>query len=205
LPEKEIYTRDNVDKTFISIDMKQANFNCFLLISDVLEGNQEYVFRGKKSYKDYLHLFTPREYFKQSKYLRQVIFGNLNPKKQQQMQKYIMDYIVYVVRRKIDASKFFKSSADEIIIQSDSSEDKLEIKKCIDESFYNVKMFKLKQLGDKPYFVKEFDDSTIEFKCVPLHFFPQCYKYYHNLSITEKDRTFIFENNLAIFQESLFK
>lgn len=70
-----VFNEGNVGKYFISIDLKKANFQAMKYY------NKDLVL-GFNTYEEFMHNFTNLEYMIKSKYTRQVIFGNLNPKKQ---------------------------------------------------------------------------------------------------------------------------
>lgn len=93
---KELYKETNINKRFISIDIKDANFNALRYIEPkIFDGNIYYsswinivIERYFNAYcinndnietRDDLIMFW-NQYFLKSKYTRQVIFGQLNPK-----------------------------------------------------------------------------------------------------------------------------
>lgn len=49
---------------------------------------------GCETYQELLSKFTQNPYIFESKHIRQVIFGHLNPKRQQTIQKFLMQKVV---------------------------------------------------------------------------------------------------------------
>lgn len=216
--EKDIYKETNVGKTFLSIDLKKANFQALKFF------NRELVF-GADTYEEYISKFTDSEYFKSSKKLRQIIFGNMNPKRQVKIEKYIMNKILILLTTNILHEESIVSfSNDEIVFDYNTSFDKTWNDDCINawhvshanliknicKSFLGidvrVEIFKLEQIENKPYYVKEFivGDKKYELKCVPKIYFPQVFKKYNGLEVNEKDLMFWFEGQLCTFMKPLF-
>ena len=211
IKQQDIYNMGNVNKTFISIDLKHANFNVFKMYDSELT-------LGFDNYEAMIDDITKFEYFKKSKYLRQVIFGNMLPKKQQRLQKWVMDQIITMLHKDvgIELKDFMSSSADEVVFVIDAS-NAVEIMDLVSRklkgnnttekfaSWCKVEAFTLKSIGDKKYFVKEnCVTSDIEFKGIPSYFFMQVYKKYTNQEITDMDKSFYFDGMLATFNKSLF-
>lgn len=203
IPQKNIYNLENLDKQMISIDLNKANFNCFRMfgLQDELK---------VETYKELINKFTDFDYFVESKMIRQVIFGDLNPNRQQKVQKYIIaELCADLIKEKIELSS---ASSDEIIIKSNVSlEDVNAILKNKREkyNFFRVESFSFKRIGDeKDFFVKttikESGEQDIEFKNVPSYYFPQVFKKYIGQDINEYDMMFLFENNLSKFIDPLF-
>ena len=80
-PGGDIYNESNIGKFLISIDLSKANFQALKYVHPAIVNNVD----------RYESLFTDYDpYFANSKQIRQVIFGNLNPKRQQAVQKHMM-------------------------------------------------------------------------------------------------------------------
>lgn len=209
--QQDIYNMGNVNHTFISIDLKHANFNVLKMFDPSLVLHYS-------TYEDLVANVTDFDYFKKSKYLRQIIFGNLLPKKQQKLQKWVMDKIINVLHTDvgINMADFLSSSSDEVVFAVDpTNADKfveMVTKKLSDNKetsgmvdWFKVDSFTLKSVGDKSFFVKESRlDDSIEFKGIQSYFFMQVYKKYLNKDITEHDMKFYFEGFMATFDKSVF-
>lgn len=108
----DIYKENNINKYFISIDLKKANFQALKragIISD-------------DTYQDYMLRFTDMDYILNSKYMRQVIFGKLNVKRQMTIIKWLT-YIVHMnITKKIQdlyGAKLLKFNVDELVYELD--------------------------------------------------------------------------------------
>jgi len=208
--QQNIYNMGNVGKTFISIDLRHANFNVFRVFDpDLVLGFDTYV--------DLVGSVTDFDYFKQSKYLRQVIFGNLLPKKQQRLQQKLMDDVITDLHRSagITMKSFVSASSDEVVFEVNAAEAEtltLKVKAVLDQlrtsPLYDnlrIESFRMKSIGDKSYFIKE-NTSTgeVTFKGVPSLIFMQVYKHYYGLPLHPNDLVFYHEGFLAEFKETVF-
>ena len=204
--EGNLYNANNHDKLFVSIDLKEANFN-------VLKSVDPDIVLNCKDYADLLGKYTTEPYFFNSKHVRQIIFGHLNPKRQRRLQKFtIQSKIIPIALDLIssDLTQYKTASDDEVVIELDeTSYNNLGI--TFDELStvtgvpVNLEKFKIKQLGDKPFFVKEFEDGTYAFKAVPANYFAECYKYYLKKPLTECDLCTYIGGRLVNFLEPLFE
>jgi len=208
-----------------SLDLVSANFN------SLREWSTKTVFDAK-DYNEFISKFTDIEYFRQSKQLRQIIFGNLNPKKQQSIQKSILGEIS---DRLIDNTELFetvvenkqtdelpfrlaKAGTDELLILQIPdflNNNLLKFSEAIKyalppkyKSFIKIEFFKLVQIHpEKSYFAKEYviGDKQVEFKNVPSLFYPQVFKHYFNMdNIREADVVFSHEGCKAKFIEKIY-
>jgi len=210
LKQKDIYNLNNVNKSYISIDLKQANFNVLKLYSNDLVLNCD-------NYEELIGKYSKFDYFKKSKYIRQVIFGNLLPKKQQHLQKFLIEIIVNMLENKniIDIKDIMSTSSDEIVISIKNTdvkkiENKIEeIKNILLENkldtITKVEAFELNSIENKNYFIKNYIDGKIEFKAIPSYLFIQVYKKYLCKEITNFDKKFYFNGILATMDENVFE
>ena len=87
----DIFKTYNDSKTFISIDMRKANFSALSCFYPEM-------FVGKsgiaKSWEEFIGMFTDNEHIINSKYIRQVVLGNCNPKRQSIIEKHLMDNVL---------------------------------------------------------------------------------------------------------------
>lgn len=200
-----VYHKDNQGIDFISIDLKKANFNSLQLLGvhDDLKIYQ---------YEDLVGKFTDLEYFKKSKALRQVIFGDesMEPKKQQRLQK----HVIYNLSQLLIKAGFdvLGASADEIVLKNCK-----DIKKVQDVlsaapqnmQFFRVEHFTIKGLGEKPYFVKTVTDESgetkEEFKAVPSQYFAQAVRLHLGQPLQENDLVFSYEGITSRMLEPVFE
>lgn len=103
----DAYKDTNIGKAFISIDMKKANFNALLHYGKEI-GHPFIPEEGKninESWRNFVGMFTDIPYFTTSKYIRQVVFGNCNPKRVINYETYLMENFLSQVQFKDEASK----------------------------------------------------------------------------------------------------
>ena len=72
---KDVFKHCHAGKYFISIDLVKANFQALKYADPAIVGNCQ-------SYKEFISMFTTIPYMTESKYMRQVLFGVINPKRQ---------------------------------------------------------------------------------------------------------------------------
>lgn len=200
LPKTKLYHPENHGNRFVSIDLEKANFHSLRYYdTDILD--------GAKTYNQWLKQFTQSAHIARSKNLRQVIFGNLNPKKQQKLQKHITHSFLQVVEQFVPNSDIMSASHDEIIIRIDQELDKVklqeELEKVHNKAFpLHVEEFVLKvQNPHLQYgYVKEYvDEEKVEFKGVPACFMAQAYKKHFQLPLEQNDLLFFYEGRVAAF------
>lgn len=209
IPSKDIFNINNHEKHFISIDLKQANFHSLKHYnSDIID--------NKSNYEEFISQFTNIKHIINSKYLRQVIFGKLNPKRISKIETYITYQLLQTLKTIIPEKYICFFSHDEIVLEIDFNFGEngyplLEISRKIEDRAnelgmpLKIEVFQLqaqnpvKKLG----FVKKKTDGTIEFKGVQDIFFAQAFKKYFNLPLNENDFIFYHEGQVAKFLSSV--
>lgn len=109
---RDLFTDDHDKHSFFSIDLRQANFQCLYRFDPA-------IFEGAKDFTSYIQRYTNIPHFIECKSLRQLIFGNLNPKRQQSFQRAMMEDVLAPLINRIGLTPndaFFVSS-DELIIR----------------------------------------------------------------------------------------
>ena len=209
--QQDIYNMGNVNRTFISVDLKHANFNVFKMYDASLVLNHN-------NYGELIGSLTQLEYFKSAKYLRQVIFGNMLPKKQQKLQKWVIDKCITALHTDvgIQMADFLSASSDEIVFAVDPKHIdefvgmvKTKLTENVETAPFSdwikVEAFTLKSVGDKKFFVKENClTKEFEFKAVPSLYFMQVFKKYFGLELEPYDLMFYSDGYLAEFKETVF-
>lgn len=202
-PKNDIYKQINTGKMFVSIDLVKANYQALKYVNPEIVLNTE-------NYNEFISEFTQYDYIKESKYIRQVIFGRMNPKRQIKVARYLIELVTnFLLENKmIEETQIAMVSTDEIVFEvSDESAKEfaksyVEITKQIKEVLninVDIEVFELKLLAER-YYVKEFINKPgYQFACVPQIYFPQVFKKYHGLDIDEKDLVFKYEHQLAKF------
>lgn len=207
LPNKDIFKLSNDGKCFISIDMKKANF------SSLYHYNSD-IFGGVSSWEEFISRFTDNQHIINSKYIRQVILGNCNPKRHITYEKYIMDGVLtYLTEKYILMDRVVFFSNDEIIIDiSDMSKSEqksiaVQIENGMKDTPVPLKteVFVLhKIVGTDGYYkevLKENGRTEIDFKCLDNYTLPFVLRKFLGEDITESDKVFYHEGLLAKFIE----
>jgi hypothetical protein len=122
----DIYKEANIGKTYISIDIRQANFNVFKGMGIIDSSNE--------IWEDFISQYTEDDFLVSSKHLRQVVFGELNPKRQRIMQRKIIDDIVSILEPRFVVTTVLD---DEVILDVDHQE-YLTCRNMLVESGYNL-------------------------------------------------------------------
>lgn len=210
--QSDVYKIQNIGKEFISIDMKKANFSSLVAFAkyNKLDFFDEY------DWDKFISNFTDVEHIQESKFIRQVIFGNCNCKRLATYEKYIMNFVLRVLYKStgIKESQIYSLCSDEIIISTDNIDKETEemILKTIEYLDIPLKFEKFK-LGVIAEANKKLSDNNIlayiklhlyedkqgkmEVKCVnPLNM-PFVYKKIRGENITENDKIFVHEGKLA--------
>ena len=107
--EHSLYSQETDGKRYVSIDLKKANFQA-LKFADVLDD---------ASYEDFITKYGGDEYIINSKYLRQVIFGKMNPGRTIKVEKYIVSKIHEIVSPVFPDWKLYSFNSDELIYSLD--------------------------------------------------------------------------------------
>ena len=200
--KKELYTPENDKKTFISIDLRRANYTIMNKYCPTL-------FKGK-SWEKFLNDFGASSYIQGSKYIRQVIFGACNPKKQIQAQTAFMNHLALKLQKK--GFTPYSVVTDEIIYECDSYDTYFHLINAINDigitgvTKDTIKVTKFKLTYHDIGYNKEIlntDDpyelGKVIFKCVDSDFMCQYIKYYHNECIEERDLVFDYKGQVATF------
>lgn len=214
ISSKDIFKPSNDGKMFISIDMRQANFSSLQYYGDTIFKS---MFAGASTWEDFIGLFTDNEHIINSKYIRQVVLGNCNPKRHITYEKYLMyqvlDFITQGDGYSIEDIVSF--SNDEIVIDMKSHEcclKLLKLRNILDRVLYRefdiplkVELFKLHKINETNGYYKEIyydiNEKEIEFKCLDNYMLPFVIRYFNGEEVTESDKVFYHEGLLAKFIE----
>lgn len=205
--EHSIYTEATDGKRFLSIDLRKANFQALRMMS-VIED---------KTYDDFILRYGGDEYIQGSKYLRQVIFGKMNPGRTIRIEKYYMNQIYKLVNNLLEnkGMTLYSMNSDELVWASNGNTfDSQILQSFIKESLnldtrcenVEIKMLPIVNArGNKvDAFVRRNIDTGEEvLKKASTTFYPQIYKLWKGIEIEDIDRVFFFEDQLAMFNEPL--
>lgn len=203
LPSSEIYKPSNSGRHFISIDMKKANFNA-------LHNYDATIFDGCSTWEEFIQKFTSNTHIISSKYIRQVILGNCNPKRHIAYEKYITYHLYASLNRQFNletAIEFF--SNDEIVLDGNVVLPTVIAKHVAEFSRmtgvdFRVTDFILRQIDGTAGYYKDISNDEganhiYEFKCLASHEIPFVIRAAIGELPNELDRYFIAEGRLASF------
>ena len=202
---KNLYIVNHKDKRFFSIDLVKANYRSLYFVNPQ-------ILDGKNTYEEFFSQFENRQYFVESKQIRQAIFGNLNPKRQQTIQKHLISKISKSVQKLIPKENLRALSSDEIIISAEdySLEKLLEVlgndlqDQNLNMNHLRVEEFNLRKFEDHDYYWKEFSNGKIQFRQVPGPYTFEVIKKFEGKPLHEYDKVFVQDRRLVQFLEPLF-
>lgn len=227
------YTQEQVkegNNCFLTFDMKKANFQALRKINPEIVLNAE-------NYHDFIMNYADEkwEWIADSKRTRQIIFGQLNPKRTMQVEKVFIGQLVEVLSKYESIAKYFtlfSMNSDELIYKLNAGEDFNNAIDAVSNELYenalnkkgiftqtgihyraeffklNCHMFKSHNTDrHTQVYVKDFIlNGTKEYKCADVKYFPQTYKLINNLEIKDTDLVFFHDNmELAKFLYPLEK
>lgn len=192
----DIFKDQYVGHDIVSLDLTQANFHA-------LRHYDEDMFGGAQTWKEFLLRFTDLECILNSKYFRQVIMGNCNPKRQTTYEKYLLyTFLAPELNKIYDNFKSFMH--DEAIFDlspghSKTKEDLLEILLKIKENasipmrLEHYTLWKIK--GTKGYLKK--GDGWHQIKGVSDLHYPFVFRKLVGEAMQEEDTYFIHDGYLS--------
>lgn len=207
LPSKDIYKPSNVGKLFISIDMRKANFSA-------LKFYDKSIFSNADTWEKFIGGYTENKHIVNSKYIRQVILGNCNPRRQVTYEKYLMDLVLEVLIDELgySASDISFFSNDEIVIDMEKYKDCINKQKILEMAVnvrfnipFRIELFYLHKITGTDGYYKEIVRNIIEreyeFKCLNNYTLPFVLRKFNREEITENDKVFYHEGLLSKFME----
>ncbi len=111
-PTSSIFKQTFIGKKFISVDIIKGNFTALKFYNSSIVGNCD-------TYDEFMKMFTDEPYLRQSKYIRQVIFGNVNPKRQVKLESYMMNMLLSDLLRVVPTNSVVYVSSDELVFDAD--------------------------------------------------------------------------------------
>lgn len=213
-PTKEIFKETNDGEYFVSIDMIKGNFTA------IHHYNPSIVFNCD-TYEEFLRNFTDVPHFVDSKYIRQVVFGNINPRRQVAYEKYLMDQVLTKLLEtgivKPEHIEFF--ATDEIVIKIPKE---LVADNIVDKNFYDAVMgvvewakfeninvrgewFELRKIPGTDGYVKKFrmGKTGFDFKCLDFLTMPFVLRAYQGEDPNDMDRVFLYEGKKVMLLENI--
>ena len=189
IESRELYHQDNDGKSFISIDLVKANFQSIhYLFPDF--------FDGANTYQDFVKNLGFNDYMVVSKQIRQVLFGNLNPQRQQKIQKYMMNKVAeFLIDSGVSVNNIYSLSSDELVFEN-TGYNLEKIKEQLNGTGFNLRVesFKLEKPFKQAMFVKKIDDGSFVFKMVPTSMMAEFIKKFEGRPLEDYDFHFYDEN-----------
>lgn len=207
-PQSDVYKASNIGKRFISIDMSKANFSALVAYGRTI-GTE---FFKNFNYREFMEQFTNVEHIINSKYIRQVIFGNCNPRRQVTYEKYLMSLLLERLLNEDSIYERHVSSlcSDEIILKADefNTDTILKIQEVVDEMSLTIPLkleyYQLGKVEGSDAFIKKvFSDLeyelsyTYDIKCASPDEAPFIYRLVKNQPIKDEDNIFYYNGKLA--------
>ena len=199
-----LYRLENENCWFVKIDLVKANYQALKYVGKY---NKD-ISLLKNTYEEFIQQYTPYKYFQESKKFRQVIFGSLNPKRQQKIQKLLMNQIYSIISENALLNDLVLAGPDELIFKINENfvpKIKQHLSLLYDTDIdLHIEPFQLKILKSKfsNFYICEYKNK-VKFKHVPLTLFMQVYKKYINEPLQEEDLLFFDGNFIAKYIEEL--
>lgn len=204
---RTIYEPINDGKTFISIDMKRANFSALKHFSPE-------IFDGADTWEEFIGKFTTNRHIINSKYIRQVILGACNPHKQIVYEESLMTSLCKYITDALPEISIYGLSVDEIVINVPEEGCGFSLSKLREVvgacplnigDIVKVETFSLEMINGGYGYIKVYNDDSnrVEFKCVGRKYLPQIIKHFFGRKISEDDLVFEYGTTLARFLNSI--
>ena len=204
-PRANLYSENNWWKRFISIDMRRANYTSLSLYNT-------HIFDDCNTWEEFMEQFTSMKHILNSKYIRQVIMGACNPKRQIQYETWLMQTLYEFIKNQVPGLELFSLNVDEIILvhpceyKDAETADRMvrDVQSALNRHVVGMKTrmseFTLEPLAHYGYVKTDYrTPETFEFKCVDAETFHQHLKLYKDETITENDLVFYHNGELARF------
>lgn len=207
-PKNSLYKEYNDKGLFVSIDMKQANFSALHYFDPL-------IFDGCCTWELFMKMYTKYESIINSKYIRQVVLGNCNPKHQIQFEDLLMTKLAEHIHNIYPGVEIYSVHNDEILIDIKNSKKSIS-KNALEEAVQSepdgignlvrVEVFELHKIPNTDgweQIIYSEPKTEIKFKCLDAELFPQYVKHYYDLPITENDLVFRHNGRLAKFMKEV--
>ena len=206
-PKKNLYIDENDGGTFISIDMKQANYSALNHFSSG-------IFLKTDSWENFVKLFTDCEHIINSKYVRQVILGACNPKAQIQYEHMLMSFLLqHIISKCPSVGEMVYSLGDDEILMTvgkSSGISRSALNEIVNScplgigSMVRIEVFDLEKIKGTNGWMKvlydfDGDKNRVEIKCLDAEIYHQVVKHYLNQKIEDDDLVFYHNGMLAKF------
>ena len=207
---QNIYSKYNIGRKFLSIDLKDANFQA------IKKFDSDIVF-NKSCYRDFVSEFTNIESFICSKAIRQRIFSIFN--NIEKIEEYIVNQYMPIITEYFLFNDIKALNKDEVVIDITESNDFFiddfcnSIESYSKSSDINIKIEKyilkeiIRKVKDKifqtSFYVKDFGFGEFALKKVNKVFYPLVIKGIYNYDICDSDLMFTKNSKLEKFDNNI--
>jgi hypothetical protein len=209
---KELYNVENIGKRFLSFDLVKSNIQA-------LNYADKEILMNSLAYEDFIGNFTDSRYIAKSKYFRQVVFGQMNPKRHITIAKYLISKVYTLLRENGLNYELVCVSSDEIVFEVPDNTG-TEVGRVITESVpliqkelglvvrgtefrlqgYNLRTDECKSVCN--FYLKWGGNVGWELKGVPLQYHSIVYKLSRGNKVELYDKTFQWEKCKCVFVEN---
>ena len=214
---KDIYNEEYAGrkKVYVSIDLKKANVQAFAHTDPELFGwngeDVEEVWQADVLWKNFVVKHTGKEkkvlrwYCEKSKYLRQVVFGNVKPKKQIGIEKWMVWEQAKEFMKVYPEASLVMASADEVIFEMEEEPGKLVTRvPWVDTKIQPFKLTSIPfETGSgntiRIYKREMIGTGKVDYKCIPRNYYPQIWCLLNGEECKEEGLAFYYEKEIACF------
>jgi hypothetical protein len=203
--DKKLYSVQNNGKKYVSFDITKGNFSVLRLHCPAIFGGSHV------QWYDFISKFTDSEFVRNSKMVREIIFGKAGfAKLANTLQEHeINNLYLYIATKHIKGINLYSKAGDEIIyeIGGDVTEDYLKtlVSEYANGHIFTIKVFSLHCIENTPYFYKLYQDGSIELRTVPKKYVTQVIKKLEGGEINKLDLTGVDEDgNMYVYVKSIF-
>lgn len=214
-PTNDIFKDTNDGKVFVSIDMIKGNFTA-------LHHYNPNIVKNCGTYEEFIRTFTDVSHFVESKYIRQVVFGNVNPKRQVTYEKFLMDKVLtrFLDKGAVSPKDIEFFSTDEIVfsvptefiknneVDSNFYNSVMSVVKWAKENNINVRgeFFELRKIPGTSGYVKKYlmdKKGEVDFKCLDFLTMPFVLRAYQGEQPNDMDKIFLYEGKKVMLMEDI--
>jgi hypothetical protein len=196
-----LYNSQNNGKRYVSFDITKGNFSVLRLWCPA-------IFGVNVSWYDFVSKFTDSEFIRDSKIMREIIFGKAGfTKLANSLQEHEINSLYLYLGDKL--STLYSKKGDEIIYEIDDSITEEYINELMDgyknKHIFKSSIFTIHCIDKTPYFYKLFPNGRIELKTVPKKYVMQVIKKLEGKEINKLDLTGVDEDgNIYVYVKSIF-
>jgi len=197
-PKKSIYQPTNIGKWFLSVDVKEANYQSFTFLMNGKSNTSEA--KVPSTWGELVKNFTQTQTLQNEKTFRSIVFSksNINKVYAEVLRSLFVQPALLRLKSKESYQSPVMIATDEIIYELPDDMDKdtviKEVQSLLDSSqIWNIELFRLKLLSQKhDYYTKELWNGKRKLKCVRDCHLCQAIKWDRGEEVVENDLYFIY-------------